>query len=36
MYYLVENKLEQIYVFKKELCMSYVVFLYKSGLIETP
>ena len=35
-YYLVENRLEQRYFFKKELCMSYVVFLYKSGSIENP
>ena len=37
-YYPVENRLEQIYFLKKELwlCMSYVVFLYKSSPIENP
>ena len=34
-YYLVENWLEQI-LFKKDLCMSYVVFLNKSSPIENP
>ena len=32
----VENWLEHIYFLKKELCMSYVVFLYKSSPIENP
>ena len=32
----VEKWLEQIYFLKKELCMSYVVFLYKSSPIENP
>ena len=31
-YYPVENRLEQTYFLKKEFRMSYVVFLYKSGL----
>ena len=35
-YYPVENRLEKRYSLKKELCMSYVVFLYKSGPIENP
>ena len=35
-YYPVENRLEQRCFFKKELCMSYMVFLYKSGTIENP
>ena len=35
-YYPVENRLEQRYFFKKELYMSYMVFLYKSGPIENP
>ena len=35
-YYPVENRLEQIYFLKNELCMSYVVFLYKSSPIENP
>ena len=35
-YYPVENRLEQRYFLKKELCMSYMVFLYKSGQIENP
>ena len=35
-YYPVENRLEQRYFFKKEFCMSYVAFLYKSGPIENP
>ena len=35
-YYPVENRLEQIYFLKKELRMSYVVFLYKSSPIENP
>ena len=35
-YYPVENRLEQIYFVKKELCMSYMVFLYKFRLIENP
>ena len=35
-YYSVENRLKQIYFLKKELCMSYVVFSYKSSLIENP
>ena len=33
-YYLVENKLEETYFFKKELCMSYLVFLHEFGPIE--
>ena len=33
-YYPVENRLEQIYILKKELCMSYVVFLYKFSPLE--
>ena len=33
-YYPVENRPEQIYFLKKELCMSYVVLLYKSSPIE--
>ena len=32
-YYPAEDRLEQIYFLKKELCMSYVVFLYKSSPI---
>ena len=32
----VENRLKQIYFLKKKLCMSYVVFLYKSSPIENP
>ena len=35
-YYPVEKRLEQRYFFKKVLCMSYMVFLYKSGPIENP
>ena len=35
-YHPVENRLEQIYFLKNELCMSYVVFLYKSSPIENP
>ena len=35
-YYPVENRLEQRDFLKKVLCMSYVVFLYKSSLIENP
>ena len=35
-YYPVENRLEQIYFLKKELRMSYVVFLHKSSPIENP
>ena len=35
-YYPVEKRLEQIYFLKKDLCMSFVVFLYKSSPIENP
>ena len=35
-HYPVGNRLEQIYIFKKVLCMSYVVFLLKSTPIENP
>ena len=35
-YYPVENRLEQRYFFKKELCKSYVLFFYKSGPIKNP
>ena len=35
-YYPLGNRLEQSYFLKKELRMSYVVFLYKSSPIENP
>ena len=35
-YYPVKNRLEQKYFSKRELCMSYMVFLYKCGQIENP
>ena len=35
-YYPVESRLEKIYFLKKDLRMSYVVFLYKSSPIENP
>ena len=35
-YYPVDNRLEQIYFLKKELYMSYGVFLYKSSPVENP
>ena len=35
-YYSVENKLDLSYFLKKELSMSYMIFLYKFDLLENP
>ena len=35
-YYQVENRQEEMYFLKKELCMSYEAYLYKSSPMENP